>query len=48
MIGVFHFVFPDLGVGFGEAAELPVVTDECIEVVTLLGGGVGNAPCIRR
>ena len=35
----FQCVLPNLGVDFGEAAELPVVADEGVEVVALFGGG---------
>ena len=38
-----HLVFPNLGVGFGEAAELPVVTDEGIDIEALFGGGGAEA-----
>ena len=37
--GGFQCVLPDLGVDFGETAELPVVADEGVEVVALFGGG---------
>ena len=37
--GGFHFVLPKLGIGFGETAELPVVTNEGVEVMALFGGG---------
>jgi hypothetical protein len=36
--GVGHGPFPELGVGFGQTAELPLVADEAIDVVALLGG----------
>lgn len=34
-----HFIFPDLGVGLGETAELPVVTDERVHIDALFGRG---------
>jgi hypothetical protein len=37
--GGFEAVFPDMGVGASEAAELPVVADESIDVEALFGGG---------
>jgi hypothetical protein len=36
--GAVHGPIPDLGVGFGEATELPIVADQAIDIVTLLGG----------
>jgi hypothetical protein len=33
-----HGMLPDLGVGFGQTAELPIIADEAIDVVALLGG----------
>ena len=35
----FHFVFPDLRVGFGETAELPVVADESVDIQALFRSG---------
>ena len=34
-----ELVFPNLSVDFGETAEVPVVTDESVDIVALLGGG---------
>ena len=42
----FHFALPDFGVDFGQAAELPIVADEGVEVVTLLGRGGTEAPVV--
>jgi hypothetical protein len=36
-IGGLHFVLPQLSFGQGEAPELPVVTDEGVDIVALLG-----------
>jgi hypothetical protein len=38
-----HLVFPKLGFGFGEAAELPVVADEGVDVEAFFGGGGAEA-----
>src|SRR5271169_4278375 len=37
--GGLHFIFPDFRVSLGEAPELPVVADESVDIVTLLGRG---------
>jgi len=34
-----HFIFPDLGVGLGEATELPVIADESVHIEALFGSG---------
>jgi hypothetical protein len=34
-----NFIFPDLGVGLGETAELPVIADESVHIEALFGPG---------
>ena len=38
LVGAVHLILPELGAGFGEAAEVPLALDEEFELAALFGG----------